>query len=389
MPDRANRARRRNAGSRGSSRPRARTSFPSIVELASDGVATNDKSRIAAHMLAGRDLPGGWHVVTKIERPPDASGGQFSVGYMVERHGVRGYLKALDYSRAFQSDNSTQVLEWMTSAYNFEANLLSGCAHMDRVVRALDRGEIVVDGAEGVPNVAYLIFEEAEGDIRAALDSLSASFDYAWACRMLHHAATGLWQMHQADMAHQDVKPSNILTFGRGLSKLADLGRASQRGAVAPHDDFPCAGDHTYAPPELLYGFVAPEWQVRRQACDLYLLGSLTMFVFSGATMTAALMTFLDDAQLPGAWSDGYDALLPFIRVAFDRALDEFEQTMPEELAQEIVPLVQALCDPDPAVRGHPSARLRRGNPYSLERFVSAFDLVARRAEIGAYQDLK
>ena len=190
-------------------------------------------------------------------------------------------------------------MEWMTSAYNFEADLLATCSRMDRVVRALDRGEITIEGAEIVPAVAYLIFEEADGDIRSALDELGSSFDYAWACRMLHHAATGLWQMHGAEMAHQDVKPSNVLTFGRGLSKLGDLGRASLRGATAPHDELDCAGDHTYAPPELLYRQVSPDWRARRQACDLYLLGSLTLFVFSGATMTAAILTFLDDGQYP------------------------------------------------------------------------------------------
>ena len=374
-------------------RPRSRrrppgTSLRRSPGLASDVVAATDRSHVAAHMLEGRELPSGWRVLTKIERGPDATGGHFSVGYIVERNGVRGYLKALDYSLAFESNDSAQVLEWMTSAYNFEASLLAGCAHMDKVVRALDRGEITVEGADGVPNVAYLIFEEAEGDIRAALDSLSASFDYAWACRMLHHAATGLWQMHQAEMAHQDVKPSNVLTFGRELSKIADLGRASRRGATAPHDELECAGDHTYAPPELLYGYVAPEWRARRQACDLYLLGSLAMFVFSGATTTAAILTFLDDAQYPERWTDDYAALLPFVRVAFDRALDEFEQALPEELARELAPLVRALCDPDPTVRGHPNARAGQGNPYSLERFVSAFNLIASRAEIGAYRDL-
>ena len=353
-------------------------------------MATRDTSRIAAHMLEGRELPGGWQVVEKIERGPDATGGYFSVGYIVVRDGGRGYLKALDYSIAFESGDAARVLEWMTSSYNFEADLLDDCAasRMDRVVRALDRGEISVEGAENVPNVSYLIFEEADGDIRSALDSIGAAFDYAWTCRMLHHAATGLWQLHRADMAHQDVKPSNVLTFGRDLSKIGDLGRASRRGSSAPHDEMEFAGDRHYAPPELLYGQIAADWIARRHACDVYLLGSLTMFVFSGATATAAILSFLDDSQHPDDWDDTYAAVLPYVRVAFDRAIEEFEEALSEQLAAAVVPMVRQLCDPDPAIRGHPRTRaITGGNPYSLERYVSEFDLLARRAEIGMYRD--
>jgi serine/threonine protein kinase len=354
-------------------------------------VETRDTSRLAAHMLEGLTLEGGWRVSGKLERPPGSTGGQFSVGYIVEKEGTQAYLKALDYSFAFMSGDAAHVLEWMTSAYNFEVAILDRCAEqrMNRVVRALDRGELTVEGAEGVPTVSYLIFELAEGDIRRALDSLGPAFDYAWAFRMLHHASIGLWQLHRSDMAHQDVKPSNILTFGRGSSKLGDLGRASRRGSNAPHDEYHCAGDPQYAPPELLYGYMASDWSARRQACDLYLLGSLVMFVFSGATTTAAVMAFLDESQHPQEWQGSYSEVLPYVRVAFDRAIDEFEQALPEALVPAVVPMVRQLCDPEPARRGHPRTRASRtANPYSLERYVSEFDLLARRAEIGVFKDI-
>ena len=236
----------------------------------------------AAHKLQGMTLPDDWVVVERIERPPDATGSTFSVGYFVERGGVRAYLKALHYSSPFRSGHdSARVLQAMTSAHNHEVDVLEKCAGagMDRVVRALGSGEVVVPGVAGLPNVSYLIFELADGDIRAALSTVGATFDYAWALRMLHHAATGLWQLHQNELAHQDVKPSNVLTFGQDSSKLGDLGRASQRGEHAPHDDEDHPGDPQYAPPELLYGHVAPGWIERRHASDLYLLASLVVHV--------------------------------------------------------------------------------------------------------------
>jgi eukaryotic-like serine/threonine-protein kinase len=355
-------------------------------------MSDRDDSRIAAHMLVGLELDGGWRVVEKIERSPDATGGAFSVGYVVERSGTRAYLKALDYSFAFQPEagNTAQVLEAMTSAYNFEVEVLRQCAEkrMDRIVRALGQGELVVDGADGFGNVSYLIFELADGDIRHALDSVGALFDYAWSLRMLHQAATGLWQMHGNDLAHQDLKPSNVLTFGRGSNKLADLGRASRRGQSSPHDDFACAGDPLYAPPELLYGHVSAEWVPRRQACDMYLLGSLIMFTFSGATATAAMFLYLDDAQRPEEWRESFSAVLPYLRVAWDSAVADFEEGIPNSLVPHLVPMVRQLSDPDPKLRGHPRSRASHGNPYSLERYVSELNLLASRAEVGTYQDV-
>jgi serine/threonine protein kinase len=333
----------------------------------------SDRSRAAAEMLTGLELPHGWRVVERLERSSESTGGNFSVGYIVERGDHRAFLKALDYSFAFDSGNAAQVLEWMTSAFNFEIRVLERCAarRMDRVVQALDSGEIVVAEADGVGTVSYLIFELAEGDIRRAMDSLGPAFDYAWAFRMGHHTATALWQMHGSGLAHQDVKPSNVLTFGRSSNKLGDLGRASERGSAAPHDAFDCAGDPQYAPPELLYGHLSPEWTARRQAC---------------ATATAAMLSFLDEAQRPGTWTEAYEDVLPYLRVAFEQCVGDFESSLSVEVAAQLVPMVRQLCDPDPRLRGHPRTRASRtSNPYSLERYVSELNLLATRAEIGFY----
>lgn len=342
----------------------------------------------AAHLLLGLELPGGWRVVKKLERAPDATGSNFSVGYIVEREGAQAYLKALDYSHAFSQGNVARVLQAMTSAFNFEVDVLERCKGMNRIVRALDHGEIEVEGADLVPNVSYLIFELAEGDVRAALDRIGAAFDYSFALRVLHHSTAALAQLHGGDIAHQDVKPSNVLTFKRGPSKLADLGRAAHQNLNAPHDEHDCAGDPAYAPPELLYGEVAPDWRMRRQACDLYLLGSLAMFLFSGATMTAELVQHMSADHHYDRWGGTYRELLPFVRLAFDTAIDEFEDVLPLTLAPRLTAAVRQLCDPDPALRGHPRARaMRQGNPYALERFVAEFNLLASRAETGSFRD--
>jgi len=99
---------------------------------------------------------------------------------------------------------------------------------------------------------------------------------------------------------------------------------AADRTAAAPHDDQDFAGDGSYAPPELLYGAVPTEWAMRRLGCDAYLLGSLLFFFFAGTGMTAALVTFLSPAHHPRYWGDGYPAVLPHVRAAFESALTQF-----------------------------------------------------------------
>ena len=57
-----------------------------------------------AHHLKGLDLDDGWTVVEAVKRKPNATGGCFSVGYLVAReNGDRGFMKALDYTWAFRA----------------------------------------------------------------------------------------------------------------------------------------------------------------------------------------------------------------------------------------------------------------------------------------------
>jgi eukaryotic-like serine/threonine-protein kinase len=252
-----------------------------------------------AHHLCGHVLDEGWRVLERVERPTDATGGHFSVGYHVEDpNGRRAFLKALDYAPALRGDELAVLMRTMTEGYLFERRVLDECERrgMSRIVRVLAAGTIV-DESFG-HSVDYLIFEPANGDVRTALDGMD-SFDTAWALTVSHHAAVALQQLHRAGVAHQDVKPSNLLTFGEWLAKLGDLGRCSQKGTVAPHDLESVRGDRTYAPPELLYGQVDPDWSVRCQACDWYLLGSLILFIFTRTQTTGEILRRLPATMCP------------------------------------------------------------------------------------------
>ncbi|HZT15167.1 MAG TPA: protein kinase [Gaiellaceae bacterium] len=340
-----------------------------------------------AHSLLGLELDRGWHVVRKVERAADATGSNFAVGYVVENGGQTAFLKALDFSSVFKRDNFMLALEELTTAFNFEREILERCAagRMDRIVRVLGHGDVRLEGA-AIP-VSYLIFEQADGDVRKVLRADDRAEDAAWKLRVLHHAATGLRQMHSRDMAHQDLKPSNLLIFEGDSAKLGDLGRASQRSLVAPHDEYPFPGDAAYAPLEFYYGQVATDWAERRQAADLYMLGSLILFLFGEVHMTAAVLERLAESARPGVWRGDYSGVLQYVRVAFNGVLEELDEVLQsrvdDDVREGILGLVRHLCEPDPSKRGHPRARaVRHGNPYSLERFISELNVLAGRARV-------
>ncbi len=239
---------------------------------------TIKNSRAApASCLLGLMLDDGWKVISEIGRPQGASGGRFSHHYLVEREGRRAFLKALDFSEAFEPDVDTiKFLSDLTSAFEHEREVLTHCRdrRLSKVVLAIDHGRVQIPEIDGMNgSVFYLIFELADGDIRGQVDR-TKRFDTRWSMHAIQDVCLGLYQVHGAMIAHQDIKPSNVLFYRREGFKIADFGRASRKGRTVWYDERSVAGDRNYSPPELLYGFQHSDFAARRMGCDLYMLGN-------------------------------------------------------------------------------------------------------------------
>lgn len=339
----------------------------------------------AAKMLVGVPLPNGWQVMQPALRGPSATGGFFSSGYLVQNSdGRQGFLKAMDYSAAFQQPKHTaEILNSMTNSYLFERQVCEKCRdrQLRKVVHAVDAFTIQVDPNNLMSTVECLVFERADGDIRAYFDA-QVSFDLAFVLRTLHHVATGLEQLHRVKIAHQDLKPSNVLVFANeGARKIGDLGRAWSEEHKAPHDDYDCAGDAGYAPPELLYKDVSADVRTRRFGCDAYHLGSLIVYMFARTHMTSLFLQHIYWAHRPGFWQGSYADVLPYVHTAFADGLREFEQQVHESCRADIVEMVTQLCQPDPCKRGHPQNGMSPPSQFGLERYISRLDLLAYYAE--------
>lgn len=350
--------------------------------------------------LSGRVTSDGWVFGDLVQKQSYQTGGNFSVGYLANHPDGRvGFLKAFDFSREARAPDPTTELERALNTYNFERNILDLCngARLTRVVVAISHGNIPLQEAP-LNGVFYLIFELANGDIRNRV-AKSNRIDVIWTLNALHNVATGIAQLHKREIYHQDVKPSNILTFGtEDTSKLADLGRSYCKTLPAPHDGFLIAGVMYYAPPEQLYGFSSADHDLARASADLYLFGSVIYYLFSGIMLTPAILDRLREEHKPrrfaksdSGWTGYFDDVLPYLDDAYAVVLSEFSTTMHgvfdavgrPDIADEIASLVKYLTQPDPRLRGHPSnRRMRHGNPYGLDRFISAFARLALSCEI-------
>lgn len=338
----------------------------------------------AADKLVGLTLTNGWKVTAQVARNPSGTGGTFSQSYIAEKEGRIGFVKAFDFWEAFRPGADTlTLLQALTAAYHHECAVLDACGtrNLANVVLALDKGEVQVPNMSQIEGrVYYLIFEKAEGDVRCQMD-LSTACDALWCLRALKGVSLGLLQVHQLMIAHQDTKPSNVLVYEPTNFKIADFGRSSMRGQAAPHDDLAVAGDRSYAPPELLYGHRHPDFVPRRIGCDLYMLGNLAAFLFSGVNMTANLLGHLNPQHHHNVWGGTYEQVLPYLQKAFADVIVELRPLIDERVRDLIIGFVAELCSPDIARRGHPRG-IGTHTQYSLARYVSLMDLSAKRLEI-------
>lgn len=340
--------------------------------------------------LVGQTLPGGWKVVKLLTRPEHLTGANFSHSYQVRAaNGSLAFLKAMDIMKAFERDDALVALQSLTTEHLFERRILDKCKNrrLSKVVRVLDGGEVNLPGRHPSQRVFYLIFELARRDLRS-VQSPDRHLSLAWGLRVLHQIAVALEQLHSVGIAHQDVKPSNVLLFAPMSSdpvKLADLGRAADRSATSPHDELDFSGDRTYAPPELLYGQVHSDWNVRRVACDMYLLGSMTAYFLNGVSMTHELMSQLSRTHRPtalgGLWTASYSEVFPYVQTAFSEIVRTMYADTERDVTVHVVRAIRHLCDPDPMLRGHPKNLDTGVRRYSVDRYVSLFDRLARRAK--------
>lgn len=335
------------------------------------------KNTSLASRLLGKKI-GKWNVVEKRKKTEDDDSSYFSTCYTVkDDEGNVAFLKAYNYVYAFgRTLGSADVLKLMTENFTYERDLLSFCSSnkMRRVVTAIDSGEYQEKG-EIIP-VPYLIFEIAQGSLKS--QNAIENPDLAWKLNAFHGALVGLWQLHKAKIVHQDIKPSNILIFGKNYSKISDLGSATKFDNPSNWAKDEHAGDLRYAPVELLYGYCSPNWDTRRFGADLFMMGGILSFMLTDSNFLGLLLSRLPDNKQPRNFGGTFEDVKPHLLRAYFETIDQIKNEIPEKIRIDLIEVLSELSHPIPEKRGNPKKLQTKHEQYSLERYVSVIDRLAK-----------
>ena len=151
----------------------------------------------AAKLKRGDSLGERWTIDRKMTRNAHGTGGTFSVAYLAtDSHGNFGFVKAMDFHQGLRAPNPAGEIQLMTEAFNFEKGVLEYCQghRLSRVVQLIDSGVHRPDPGDVADVVQYLVFEVAQGDIRAYIAN-ERIWERAVALRTIHGVAAALQQL--------------------------------------------------------------------------------------------------------------------------------------------------------------------------------------------------
>lgn len=341
----------------------------------------------AAFLLEGKILEDGWVVGKQIANKYEDRGGVYSCCYEVSNGERKGFLKAFDYSGAEKAGvkDTAEYLKNILNAFTLEKKILDLCTNSKckNVIRLLSHGGLIIEEAR-YPKVEYLILEFAEkGDLQSALEENNQKME--WKLRSLHQLCKGLNQIHKLNIAHQDLKPQNIVITEES-TKISDFGSAmpiyESFENLPEHLKSDYCGTWAYAPPDLLYGEVHDDPITSRIGCDIYLLGSMIVYYFTNINMTALIKDNLAPELCWTNWKNNYGKykeVLPFLIQAFEESLDQIRKEINDkDVEEKVILMIRYLCHPDPTRRGHQKNINGTGENYDLNRFITMFDVLAR-----------
>ncbi|MCF2922806.1 MULTISPECIES: protein kinase [unclassified Pseudoalteromonas] len=337
--------------------------------------------------LEGLVTTSGWKI-GKMINTTSGTGGNFCTRYTaISPEGKIGFLKAMDLSKV--ASKSLTEMNKTISEYLFEQNILDHCKDrkLTRVVTPLDSGEISSPVSFPPLNrVFYIIFELAEGDLRSQfINSDIESWKNVF--KSLHHVAVGIKQLHQIGIAHQDIKPSNVLCFENEQSKISDLGRVTDAKGESPFSALSFTGDRSYAPIEVHYRIPITDF-IDRRLSDVHMFGSLIYHVISKAQITPVL---IEESRLlmPHIDRATYEEALPFIKSAFATIINRFREDCAtlfgKEIASDLAEMVNELCYPDHLIRGN-GKYAHKVMRLSMEKYISKMAGVLRKCQIKGIQ---
>lgn len=138
-------------------------------------------------------------------------------------------------------------------------------------------GLTAIHHADLVDDVPYIVMEYVDGPTLADLLKHPKHLSPAMALAALEPAVSAIGELHDRDIIHRDVKPSNVLLDADGQVFVTDFGLACARPSSGPGATRGrLAGTPAYMAPEMFEGAVSTR-------SDVYALGVMTYELLVGA----------------------------------------------------------------------------------------------------------
>ena len=356
--------------------------------------------------LLGKTIKDGWRLIERLDKKAGDSGGTFGTGYLATR-GVAefAFVKAIDYVAAFSSGDLAAELLRITQEFQFEREVLEYCTSrgMTKIIRFYGHDELFADGSNNpLMKVSCLIMEAGDKDLRRLVlnNGAGPGAGCAWNLFILSDVIEAIAQLHAGQIAHHDVKPSNVIATktegtasfqdtapapvgsisARQEVKIADLGRVVRKDTAGPFNTHGFAGDRRYQPIEAIYGHTPAEWVDSRDAADAYMVGSLIFYLFVGVSVQDLIAQYIAPKFYPANYRQYDQTLIAILVDATARALHEhLRPALPAVFADNIIQIALSLTHPDPRARGDTRARKQLGRPVGIDRIHQRLVLLARR----------
>ena len=145
----------------------------------------------------------------------------------------------------------------------------------------------------------YLVLELVDGPSLAEHLATDGPLDGERTARLLSDVASALAYVHEHDVVHRDVKPSNVLLDPDGRARLTDFGIARAGDATAMTGTAMTIGTAAYLAPEQAAGAAVTS------AADVYALGLVVLEcltgerAFPGPPVEAAVARLSRDPEVP------------------------------------------------------------------------------------------
>ena len=171
--------------------------------------------------------------------------------------------------------------------FDQERLLLAQLVHPN-LVAAYDAG--------GIAGLPYFVMEFVEGIGLDVLVRQRGPLPVAEACEVVRQAALGLQHLHEHDLVHRDVKPSNLMLTPSGVVKVLDLGLARQLSGPGQEGPITSTGQFLGT-----LDYMAPEQCDNSHTvdvrADIYSLGCTLYHLLSGRPPFAAYLVPVSEAQ--------------------------------------------------------------------------------------------